>query len=84
MIEVRIKRSAEKEILRLDNRIQARVIKKLEELSETHPHRHSRKISGHYDIYRVRVGVYRIVYEYRQESIHVLRVRHRSKAYEGL
>ena len=84
MIEVRIRKSAEKEILRLDRKTRDRVIAKLEELAMKHPHRQARKILGHESIYRVRVGVYRVVYEYEGGTIYVFRVRHRSKAYEGL
>jgi len=70
--------------MRLDKKMQARVIAKLEEIALRHPHRQAKKLSGHDEIYRVRVGLYRVVYEYDDGVIFILRVRHRSKVYEGM
>jgi mRNA interferase RelE/StbE len=43
------------------------------------------KLTGEDDAYRVRVGVYRIVYEVRDDRllVHVVRVGHRRDVYRG-
>lgn len=41
-------------------------------------------VSGREDIYRLRVGEYRIIYYSESSSIKIIRIEHRSKAYEWL
>jgi mRNA interferase RelE/StbE len=81
-----IKRSAVKNIARLDADTKERIAAALRGLTDNPRPRGSRKIEGRSDTWRVRVGVMRIVYEINDNIllIDVIRVAHRSEAYQGL
>jgi len=79
---VLIKRSAEKEIVRLPEAIRRLVVDRILELGhEPHPPG-SQKLAGR-DEYRVRQGNYRIVYTIEDAvvTVTVVRVAHRSDVY---
>ncbi len=78
-------KSADKEISSLDKAIAKRVWTKLSELKLTPFPTGCVKLSG-YDLYRVRVGDYRIIYEVNLDLrlIIVIYIRHRKDAYRIL
>ena len=83
--EVRWKNSAERELRNLDPRHLPRIIKAVEALGDNpfpSPHR---KLRGSEQNYRIRVGVYRVVYQVDPQGkiVTIYHVRHRSKAYRG-
>ncbi len=77
-------RSASKELESLDSSIVRRVVSKIRELSIDPRPSGCRKIVGSKDSWRIRVGDYRVIYRIDGQIplVHVLVVRHRSKAYE--
>ena len=80
--EVILKRSAEKELDRLEGNVFHRVARRLEEL-ETNPRPMGvKKLSGQ-DAYRIRAGDYRVLYEIDDSGkmVLVFAVRHRREAY---
>ncbi|OGY26271.1 MAG: hypothetical protein A2Z24_02015 [Candidatus Woykebacteria bacterium RBG_16_44_10] len=78
---VRITRRAEKELEALAPTIRAKVWKHIHTL-ETFPYpKGSVKLKGSGDIYRIRVGNYRILYIPNKNKISVMRIRHRREAY---
>lgn len=80
--QVILKRSAEKELDKLDDRLFSRVTSRLEAL-ETDPRPSDiKKLSGQ-DSYRIRVGDYRILFEIDDTAKRVLvfAVRHRRESY---
>jgi len=81
--KVRLARSASREIERLPKPVLKRVLRHLETLEETPFPRGTRKIRGAKDLWRLRVGDYRMVYRVDQEAreIVVLIVRHRREVY---
>jgi len=84
-MNVIIKRSATKEILKLPTSSQAAAVTKIAELETTAMPRGYRKLKGYRDLYRVRIGDYRMIYSFDgKERINILRVRHRSRVYDGL
>jgi len=81
--EVRIKPSASREIRKLSKRVQSGIIVALEALAvDPRPHG-VRKLTAADDLYRVRVGDYRVIYQVRDEDLLVLvvKVAHRRDAY---
>ncbi len=82
--EVQFKSSAVKEFQNLPQDIKKRVIKKIDLLSLTPLPGDVKKLKGKNDYYRLRVGVYRIVYELNQtdQIIVVTRIRHRRDVYQ--
>ena len=79
--EVLIVRSAENTLDSYDAALRNRVIAKFDQIAENPRGTDSKKLDG--DIYRVRVGDYRIVYEVRdkERAAVVLRIGHRSEVY---
>ena len=79
------KRSAEREFDRLPRALQERLGPRIDQLAENRQPRGSRKLEGS-DLYRIRVGDYRVIYSVDDDGrvVVVTRVRHRSRAYRGL
>lgn len=80
---VEIKASAVKEIAALPGREQRRVIRAIESLAAAPRPPGARKLSGSEDVYRVRVGDYRIIYQVFDKVlvVQVVRVGHRRDVY---
>ena len=77
------KRSALRELKRLDRQVVPRIIAAVESLA-THPRPDGvRKLQGSQQTYRLRVGTYRVIYELYESRVlvEIVRVRHRKDAY---
>lgn len=84
--EVRIKRSAIKEIEAITRKAdRQRIIKRIRELAKDPRPVGSQKLSGH-DRYRLRQGPYRILYSIEDDvlTVYVIKVGHRKDIYEAL
>jgi mRNA interferase RelE/StbE len=83
--EVRLTRSAERDLTRLARPAQVRIAGVIDRLAEIPRPRGAKLLvgSGHRRIWRIRVGEYRILYEIREGELVVLiiRVGHRREAY---
>ena len=81
--QIEWKKSALRELKRLDRKIVPRIISTVESLSTNPFPSGVRKLQGADNTYRVRIGEYRIVYEifHARIVIVILRVRHRKEAY---
>jgi mRNA interferase RelE/StbE len=80
---VELSATAERQIRELDRSDQIRVLRAVRGLaSEPHP-RGSRKLTGYQDVYRIRVGPYRVIYgvEATRLLIILLKVGHRRDVY---
>jgi len=71
-LEIEITRSAEKRLRTLPRDDQKRLAKAMLELAEEPRPRGSRKLSGYDDVFRVRVGSYRILYSLVQKRLVIL------------
>jgi len=84
---IEITRRAQKQIAGLDRAVAERVAEKIDTLAENPRPRGITAVRGEKDVYRIRVGQYRIVYVVKDEVLVVVvfRVRHRDKdTYKGL
>ena len=81
---VRFARSARKELERLDSNLVARIFPRIEALSMNPRPTGCRKLRGTRNLWRIRVGDYRIVYEILDDAglVDVVAVRHRKDAYQ--
>ena len=81
--ELLISQSAEKTLKRLSAKEAARVATAIEKLAIDPRPQGCRKLSGEADTYRVRVGVYRIIYEVKDWLLRilVLKIGHRKDVY---
>lgn len=79
---IQIKKSAQKEIKALPATDRQRIITKIQSLANNPRGPDSKKLSAH-EYYRVRVGVYRILYEICDDVllIMIVRVAHRKEVY---
>jgi len=80
-------KSACKEFQKLPNTIQKRIIKTLDIL-KTDPFNEIlkiRKLRGRENLFRIRVGDYRIIYSVESsEMLFIFRIRHRKDVYENI
>lgn len=81
--KIEIKRSAAKELEKLQKKDRDRIIEKIQALSEDPGPPQPKKLSGE-EKYRIRQGQYRILYQIYDEviTVVVVRVAHRRKAYK--
>lgn len=86
MIEyaVLIQPSARKELERLEDSIIARLVPRIENLGSEPRPRGCRKLRGFRDLWRLRVGDYRVVYivDDNARVVQVTRIAHRREVYE--
>ena len=80
---VTIGRSARKELERLDAATVAKIFQRIENLAEAPRPHGCAKLSGTDDLWRIRIGDYRVIYSTDDERllVGVLTVRHRKDAY---
>ena len=81
--EIEVSSTAEKQLRKLSQKDQISVLKRIQELKGEPKPNHSRKLRGQNNIYRVRVGNYRILYsiEDKHLTIIILKVGHRGDVY---
>jgi len=80
---VSLRRSAVKDMRRLDAKIQARVLRAMESLANDPRPDGCKKLQGSDDAWRIRVGDWRVIYAVDDDAfvVAVEHVRHRSDAY---
>lgn len=83
---IQFKRSAQKDLRKLERVLISRVLSAVESLSSHPTPRNSKKLKGVENIYRIRLGKYRIVYEV--DKIHnvitIYYIRHRDDVYRHI
>ena len=81
--EVEVSRTAEKQLRKLARDDQERVVRRMLLLAEDPFPAGTRKLTGYDDVYRVRVGRYRIIYSVSRQRlvIVILKIGHRKDAY---
>ncbi|MDE2761551.1 MAG: type II toxin-antitoxin system RelE/ParE family toxin [Gemmatimonadota bacterium] len=81
--EVEISRTAEKQLRALPRGEQGRILRRILALADDPLPRGSRKLGGYEDVYRIRVGRYRILYSVagRELVIIILKIGHRREVY---
>ena len=77
-------RSALKDLRRLDRRVVPRIVAEIEALRDDPRPDGCRKLVGSQDLYRIRVGDYRVVYSVNDclLTVGIERVRHRKEVYD--
>jgi mRNA interferase RelE/StbE len=76
---VELTRTAEKQLRRIAKRDRIRVVEAIQGLADRPRPQGARKLQGYDDVYRIRVGQYRVVYEIVENRVLVivLKVGHR-------
>ena len=81
--EIEVSSTAEKQLRKLTQKDQISVLKRIQGLSSEPRPNHSRKLRGQTNVYRIRVGNYRILYsiEDKRLIIIILKLGHRRDVY---
>jgi mRNA interferase RelE/StbE len=81
--EIEISRTAEKQLKKLSEEDQLRVARAVLALGEEPRPRGSRKLSGYDDVFRIRVGRFRVLYSVAESRlvVLVLKIGHRKDVY---
>jgi mRNA interferase RelE/StbE len=76
-------RSARKELEALDAAVVNKIFPKIEHLSQCPRPKNSIKLKGGVSLWRIRIGVYRVIYAIDDDNklIDIIAVRHRKEAY---
>ena len=83
MYTIEFKPSAVRDIRRLPRSAQRRVAQKIDALARDPFPRGSTKLEALDDLWRIRVGDYRVIYQVRQKTlvVFVVRIKHRGDVY---
>lgn len=81
---ITLARAARRELEALDARLVQRIVSAIDALAREPRPRGCRKLRGESNLWRIRIGEYRVVYAIHDERrlVDIIAVRHRSKAYE--
>jgi len=81
---VELTRTAEKQLRRIAKRDRNRLVEAIQRLVDRPRPHGARKLQGYDDVYRIRVGQYRVVYEILEDRVIVivLKVGHRKDIYK--
>lgn len=80
---IEVSATAERQIRRLDRDDQLRVLRAVRDLAAEPRPRGCRKLRGYEDVFRIRVGLFRVLYSIEKERILIilLKVGHRKDIY---
>ncbi|MCD6384914.1 type II toxin-antitoxin system RelE/ParE family toxin [Candidatus Sumerlaeota bacterium] len=78
-----VQTSARRELRSLPPQVQKRIYFKIENLAKEPLPQGAKKIRGKKSVFRLRIGVYRIIYEidFKNQIITIFRIRHRKDVY---
>lgn len=81
--QIQFSRPAQKQLKQLTPELQQRIAQKLTELAQNPRQPGSEKLKGQEEVYRIRVGQYRILYEIQDQQLIVLviKIGHRRDVY---
>lgn len=84
MYEIKFARTATKELRSLPSQIIQRIAGKIDQLAEDPRPKNCRKLQGYDNLWRIRIGDYRVVYEISDQIkvVEIRRVRHRRDVYD--
>jgi mRNA interferase RelE/StbE len=80
------KKSVEKDLRKIPDNLIPPIFKHIENLADDPVPHESHKLAGAENLYRIRIGDYRVIYQVMHETrdVTVIFIRHRSIAYRGL
>ncbi len=82
MINVRFSDSDRKDLRELDHTTLKRILSKIDDFSKNPSQFEIKKLKLSDDLYRIRVGNFRIIFEFLEKDIVILKVGHRKDIYK--
>jgi mRNA interferase RelE/StbE len=83
-LEVRLSRDAARRLSGLPSNLKNRLVLKIREIAENPMLKGSRQLRGHDDLYRVRVGGWRIIYSWNSTTLQIEEIGARGQVYKDL
>lgn len=83
-MKITISSRAEKELKKISKIDQIIVIRKIRSIKETSVVQNEEKLSGYKNIFRIRIGQYRVVYRKTINEIYIILIGHRKDIYHLL
>ena len=74
-LDVRISRTAERQLKKLPSEGRDRVVRAVRALADDPVPRGSRRLTGYDDVFRIRIGPYRVLYSVAAAALTVLKTR---------
>ncbi len=86
LYKILFKKSVEKDLKNIDKRYIPLILEAIDKLSKNPFPKNCRKLYGAENLYRIRVGKYRVIYsvDSKTKTITIYYVRHRKKAYKSV
>jgi mRNA interferase RelE/StbE len=86
MYSIRVKKKAEKQLAALPSDIAGRIVVAIDGLVTNPRSANSTKLQGYTNVYRIRVGNYRIIYSIEDAilTIEIIKIAHRQSVYNRL
>jgi len=81
-MKLKIRRSAIKDLKKIDHDVRKRLHDKIQDLADFPDVSNVKKLTNFEPAYRVRVGDYRILFDVNEDVIEIGRVLHRKESYE--
>lgn len=82
MNDVIISDNAKKDLRKLDHASAKRILLKIEDFSKNPSQFEIKKLKSSDDLYRIRAGNFRIIFEYLDKDIVILKIGHRKNIYK--
>lgn len=82
MNNVVISDNAKKDLRKLDNTSTKRILLKIDDFSKNPSQFEIKKLKSTDDLFRIRVGNFRIIFEYLDKDIVILKIGHRKDIYK--
>lgn len=83
MFKIELKSSIEKDIRKIPQAFLVKIDQAIQKLAQNPLPKNSQKMRGYNDYYRLKVGVYRIIYRFNHkvEIIFIIKIGHRKEIY---
>lgn len=75
---------AKKEFKKLPKTIQIIIARKIRSIGESGPGQNTQTLKGYRNIFRLRLGDYRLVFKYSKQIMHIVTIKHRKDVYKTL
>ena len=81
-MKIEIQESAKRDLKRIDKSTALDILKRIKTLEEYPLLSNIKKLKNYYPPFRYRIGNYRVLFDVEGETVIVVHIKHRSKAYE--
>ena len=81
-MEVKIDKKALKDLSKLDKKVAKEILNKIKLLKHFSECANTKKLKNFYPPYRLRVGNYRVLFDFEEDILTIYRIKHRKETYK--